>query len=739
MRKLLTTLRSAPHAVARAEVYCLVVAALCGAGCYVPPSESSRPKAAADSGGAAFGWSATKPDSAQASPPARVVAPTAAEKPAVKQATPSSTPRTTVSKTGKGYGSTGKKSTASKTTQPARPQVNLFAGAATGTNRSAIVETAAAAPDAPATTPAVPTELAQPPAQTAVELAAGRPAAQSKAAPPGTPPTAIPPATEPLIFAEDLKLTPAAEQKAEALARYAAGALYELKREPDKALVEYEAALKIDPGHVQLATKVGAEFLRRKQPAKALPVLEKAATLNPASYEIHVLLALAYQAADQKQKAIGANKKASEIDPAQIVPYQSLVGHYVKESKTAEAMRVLERGFKQTTDDARFWIVLGDLYAIVTKLPDADKAAQTVYMGRFKGDRAVECYEKAQALAKQDLSIPFRLAGYYVTREQFDKGIAIYKDILAKRPDALDVRERLAYAYAAKKEIPAAIAQLQELVKRQPLKWEVYYMLGGFFEENKDLPRAQANYEQALILNPKEQQLYLRLARLHLAQKHPEDAMKVLDRARDRFSGSARVPYFYGLIHSSRKDYAKSVESFEAAERMAKANEEQKDLLDSSFYFFYGSACERGGQFDRAVQLFRDAIKLNPENDEACNYLGYMFAEKNINLREAESLIKQALKAQPKNGAYLDSLGWVYYRLGRHIEALKHLGAASKTEAAKEDATVFEHLADVYIKLGKKKEAIEQLKKALQIEPDKKSADEKLKALEMKAPAKRRK
>ncbi|MBI5828604.1 MAG: tetratricopeptide repeat protein, partial [Chloroflexi bacterium] len=169
------------------------------------------------------------------------------------------------------------------------------------------------------------------------------------------------------------------------------------------------------------------------------------------------------------------------------------------------------------------------------------------------------------------------------------------------------------------------------------------------------------------------------------------------------------------------------------AERMAKASEEQKELLDSSFYFFYGSACERAGRFDRAVQLFRDAIKLNPENDEACNYLGYMFAEKGINLREAEGLIKLALKAQPKSGAYLDSMGWIYYRLGRHVEALKHLSAAAKTDAAKEDATVFEHLADVYLKLGKKKDAIEQLKKALQVEPDKKSATEKLKALETKS------
>ncbi len=723
-RKLLTTPRRAARVAARVAGCCLVAAAFCGTGCYVS-EEPSKPKATSE--------------------------PVCGVTPAATAAKPASKPTTTsVNRAVKGCGSTGKKPSPAQAqpgaVQPARPQVDLFAGAPPGTNRSVVAEA-----------PAVPTPApAEPPAskpQTAAELAASQPkpppSSPASGAPPpawfsgaqpgaqaGAQPSPVARVTEPPVSAADLKLVPSAEKKSEALAHYAAGALYELRREPDKALAEYEAALKIDPGHAQLATKVGAEFLRRKQPAKSLPVLEKAAAANPSSYEIHVLLALAYQAAEQNAKAVATHKKASELDPTQIVPYQSLAGHYLKENKTTEALRVLERGFKQKTEDARFWIVLGDLYSITTKAPDAAKAAQTVYMGKFKGERAVECYEKAQGLAKQDLSIPFRLAGYYVVHEQFDKGIALYKGILAKRPDALDVHERLAYAYAARKDLAAAIAQFEEVVKRQPLNWQVYFMLAGFCEENKDLPRAQANYEQALILNPKEQQLYFRLARLHLAQKRPDDAAKLLDRARGRFPNSARVSYFYALIHSSRKDYAKSIESFEAAERMAKASEEQKELLDSSFYFFYGSACERASQFDRAVALFRDAIKLNPENDEASNYLGYMFAEKGINLREAETLIKQALKAQPKNGAYLDSLGWVYFRFGRHIEALKHLTAAAKTDAAKEDAAVFEHLADVYLKLGKKKDAIEHLKKALQVEPEKKSAADKLKLLETKSPSK---
>jgi tetratricopeptide (TPR) repeat protein len=221
-----------------------------------------------------------------------------------------------------------------------------------------------------------------------------------------------------------------------------------------------------------------------------------------------------------------------------------------------------------------------------------------------------------------------------------------------------------------------------------------------------------------------------------LAQKHPAEALKILQRAKERFPDSPRVPYFFGLVCSSMKDYPKAIESVLQTEIMVKGTKEEKDILDSTFYFYYGGACERGGQFDRAVQLFRQSLKLNPDNDESANYLGYMFAEKDQNLKEAEELIKRALKAEPKNGAYLDSLGWVYFRRGRTYEALRYLNEAAKTDAAKEDAAIFEHLAEVHLKMGRKDLAREQLRKGLQVEPGNKKVAEKLKALEAGAPAK---
>jgi tetratricopeptide (TPR) repeat protein len=528
------------------------------------------------------------------------------------------------------------------------------------------------------------------------------------------------------------------------MAHFAAGQLYELRREPERAMAEYEAALKLDPGQAELAAKMGAEYLRRKQNDKALAVLAKAAAANPKRYEIQLLLGIAYQSAEKtekkdktvvaqnaamRNKAVAAYTAASKLDPLQIGPYQSLAGCYLRDQKPVDALKTLERAFTQKSDSAPYWATLGDLYALTMRSPEIEKAAKAVYKQKPATDRAIECYEKAQKLVPDDLSVPFRLAGYYVITGRPDPGIAIYKKMVEKRPDAIEVRERLAYAYAAKKEFLQGAAQIEEMVKRQPLNWQVYLLLGSFYEDSKILDRAQANYEQALILNPKELQLYLRVARLQVAQKHPKEALQTLQRAKDRFPVTARVPYFHGLIYSNMKDYPKAVESFSQAEAMAKARKEDKELMDSAFYFYYGAAAERGGKFDLATQLFRQSIKLNPDNDEACNYLGYMFAEKNVNLKEAEELVKRALRMQPKNGAFLDSLGWVYYRKGDYRKALQYVSDAAKSDAAKEDATVFEHLADIYLKLGKKDLAREQLRKGIEIEPKNKSVAEKLKTL----------
>lgn len=101
-----------------------------------------------------------------------------------------------------------------------------------------------------------------------------------------------------------------------------------------------------------------------------------------------------------------------------------------------------------------------------------------------------------------------------------------------------------------------------------------------------------------------------------------------------------------------------------------------------------------------------------------------MWADKGVHLNEALDMINKAIALEPDNGAYLDSLGWVLYKMGRYEEALPHLRRA--VELIKEDSVVYDHLAELLLKLGKRDEAISQWRRAHEVDPANKEIIEKL-------------
>jgi Tfp pilus assembly protein PilF len=109
------------------------------------------------------------------------------------------------------------------------------------------------------------------------------------------------------------------------------------------------------------------------------------------------------------------------------------------------------------------------------------------------------------------------------------------------------------------------------------------------------------------------------------------------------------------------------------------------------------------------------SLELEPTSAEALNYSGYMYAEKGTNLTVAREMIEKALAIEPDNGAFLDSLGWVFFKMGKHQEALKYIQRA--VENSKEpDATLMEHLGDVYHELKDESKARDAWRKAMSLE-----------------------
>jgi Flp pilus assembly protein TadD len=107
----------------------------------------------------------------------------------------------------------------------------------------------------------------------------------------------------------------------------------------------------------------------------------------------------------------------------------------------------------------------------------------------------------------------------------------------------------------------------------------------------------------------------------------------------------------------------------------------------------------------------KTAIRLDPDNSNALNYLGYTYADLGRELEEAERLIRQALKFKPNDGYITDSLGWVYYQRGEYEKALSILKKASKL--VPEDPIILEHVGDAYLKLDDRQNALRYYRKSL--------------------------
>jgi len=128
------------------------------------------------------------------------------------------------------------------------------------------------------------------------------------------------------------------------------------------------------------------------------------------------------------------------------------------------------------------------------------------------------------------------------------------------------------------------------------------------------------------------------------------------------------------------------------------------DLLRATIY-------DHDKQFDQAEAEYRKALVIDPSNAIVLNDLGYMFADRGVNLQEALKMIQKAVDLDPQNGAYLDSLGWVYFKLGQYGPAEENLHKA--IERTSTDASIHDHLGEVYEKTGRLQLAVSQWERSM--------------------------
>jgi len=211
---------------------------------------------------------------------------------------------------------------------------------------------------------------------------------------------------------------------------------------------------------------------------------------------------------------------------------------------------------------------------------------------------------------------------------------------------------------------------------------------------------------------------------MDLKLKDAPKAVEVLKEARAKFPEIPQVTYSLAIALTQAKQYQEALTAFSECLHDAKAAE--PDMLNSAFYLAYGAAADEAGNLEQAESMLKQSIEVDPDNSaQSCNHLGYMWIERGIHLEEAGKLIARALESDPNNGAFLDSMGWFYFKKGEFPQALEYLKKAASS-IKPEDPVVYEHLGDVNLALGDKVQAIADWQKALALDPENKRIQEKI-------------
>jgi tetratricopeptide (TPR) repeat protein len=195
----------------------------------------------------------------------------------------------------------------------------------------------------------------------------------------------------------------------------------------------------------------------------------------------------------------------------------------------------------------------------------------------------------------------------------------------------------------------------------------------------------------------------------------PDEALAVLEKARARFKLSFPLEFYTAIAYSAAKKYSDALKYMISAEAIAKATEPSR--ITPVFLFQMGAAYERNGDIEEAEKYFRQCLQQAPDDAEALNYLGYMWAEHGVRLTEAHDLIEKAVRIKPDSAAFLDSLAWVLFKLDKPQEALPPMLKAIE-HSEKPDATLYEHLGDIHAALKQFSQAREAWNKALALEPN---------------------
>lgn len=493
--------------------------------------------------------------------------------------------------------------------------------------------------------------------------------------------------------------------------------LYLSQEKPVEALETLREAMKVQSKNADLLYLMGTLCIDRARDMGDIPeakatvqegvdFLKQALVLAPQNPLRWQQTGLALLAINQLDEALKAFQQARLYAPSDVLLARQTFTLLIQAGKYDEALNMYDELSVETGIEPELW-----LQYLAEKMPEEAHAKLTGYLEK-------QIREQPQA----PVFYYAQLGSLYIGAHQDQEAEAVLLKALEYYPADNRLRIVLGYLHLQQNRYDDAYVILECVRTESPEEeWSTnpFFLFNFLIAAQKigHLEQAAQTLASTYTNNPIVLNQYMTSLLTGRSPVSTESAIELLNIFHTLRPEISEALYYRMVLQAEQKEYLNAIETARQFEILALKNSDT-NLLSAQFYYQYAAIHERAGQFEVSEKLFFTVIEMADEivAASAKNYIAYMWAERGEKLAFGLKLVQEALTLDPENGAFLDTLGWIYYMQGRYAEALKELQKASM--ATEDDSTVWEHLGDTYLKLGNLDEASKHWKKALTLDPE---------------------
>ncbi len=547
------------------------------------------------------------------------------------------------------------------------------------------------------------------------------------------------------------------------------GALHDLKGEFHAAILEYQDALALDE-QAGIHHSLSKDYLILQKLAPALKHAKRAVELASDDVEYNFLLGSIYRIAQQPDSASLYFGRVIKLDSLYFQAYYS-IAQLNEANKPLKSLEVYNKLLRLTGPD---WNVLVKIAELNERMGNVERTINTVeellklnpsnlklqkllidsYIKTNKNDEALLLIDDALIMFPDDLTLIEYRGNAKANKNQWGEAAIEYEKLIHSEKLPFEVKKNIAGGFVteAVKDstiIPIAKKLLLE-IEKDSTDWQVNAFLGELSIEEGNDSAAIVYFQNASQLAPWNPQLWNRVGILLFESQRYEEAVTEMKKAIAKFPDDFVDNLILGLSLSQQKDIDGAARALEHAVRLnpnditalhaygftlnqQKRNDAAIVYLDKALYLdpdniqvigTLGMIYDSIEDFAVSDSLYERALLIDSSNVLISNNYAYSLSERGIHLNRALALSEYAVEQEPNNASYLDTIGWVHFKLGNYDKAIEFILMAVEEDDT--NAILMDHLADIYAKMDNKEKAIEYWLKALELDPTIEKVNEKL-------------